>query len=121
MQSWADEIVGRFGRSARFQIGRAGADHADDFSDPHRDQAAVGESSDAKRDIDVLFQKIDRPILQAELNVNLRKRRQELRQNRLQIHTAEGDRGRYTQVPARCRVLARGGALGFGHIGEDSF
>ena len=58
--------------------------HAVDFPDTHRDQAAVGEIADAKRDVDVLLQEIDRPVLQIELNVHLRKRRQELRQNRLQ-------------------------------------
>ena len=85
MQSCAGEVVRRLGRSAGFQIGRTSAQHAADFPNPHRDQAAVGESPDAKRDIDVLLQEIDWPVLQIELNVYLRKRRQELRQNRLQV------------------------------------
>ena len=50
------EIFWRFGRPAVFQIGRARANHPADFPDPDRDQAAVGEGSDTKRDIDMLFQ-----------------------------------------------------------------
>ena len=63
--------------------------------------------------------RLTEPILQVELNVNLRKRRQELRQNRLQMITAESNGGRHNQVPARRRVLAGGGTLGLGHIGEN--
>jgi len=86
------EVVGRFGRPAGFQIRRTSAHHGDGFPDPRHDQAAVGETPDTKGDIDVplqkierdvLFKEIDGPILQAELNIDLRKRRQELRQNRL--------------------------------------
>jgi hypothetical protein len=54
------KIVRRFRRTARFHIGGARADHAADVSYPHRDEAVVGEDSDAKGDIDMLFQKIDR-------------------------------------------------------------
>jgi len=72
------EIIRRFGRPARFQICRAGADHTDGFADPHRDQAAVGESANGDADVHVLFRQIDRPILEDEMNVDLRERREEL-------------------------------------------
>src|SRR5262252_679400 len=105
----------------RFQIRRACTDNATNLSNSHRDEAAVGKRSNPKSDIDVLFQKIDCSILQTELNVNFRKRRQELRHNRQQMNAAEGERGRYNKVSARGRVLTGGSTLGFRHVVENSF
>ena len=121
MQSWVERSSGDLGVPRNFRY--AGLAHTTRQISPIRTAIRLlsAQSPDAKRDIDVLFQKIDGPILQAELNVDLRKRREELRHNRLEMQTAQGDGGRHTQLPARCRVLAGGGALGFGHIGEDSF
>src|SRR5262249_59120535 len=88
------EIIRRFRRSARFQIGRARASHTVYLSDTYRDQVAVGEIADAKRDIDVLVQEVDHPVLQIELNVDLGVRRQKLHQDRLETSTAERGGGR---------------------------
>ena len=115
------EIVRRSRRTVRFQVCRACTDNATNLSKSHRDEAAIGKRSNPKGDIDVLFQKIDGSILQTELNVNFRKRRQERRHNRQQMHAAEGERGRYNKVSARGRVLTGGGTLGFGHVVENSF
>src|SRR5436190_14773860 len=57
------EVLGPFGRPARIQIRRAGTHHGGGFPDPRCDQAAVGEAPDAKGDIDMPLQKIDRDVL----------------------------------------------------------
>jgi hypothetical protein len=49
----------------------------------NRSSSGAGLVTLEKIEREVLFQKIDRPILQAELNIDLRKRRQELGENRL--------------------------------------
>ena len=85
------EVARGLRRPVRFQVRRACTDNATNLSKSHCDEAAIGKRSNAKGDIDVLFQKIDCSVLQIELNVNVRKRRQERRHNRQQMRLGEAE------------------------------
>ena len=130
------EVVRRLRRTVRFQVRRACTDNATNLSKSHCDEAAIGKRTNAKGDIDVLFQKIDCSVLQIELNVNIRKRRQE---HRPQPVADACDRGRmgprqkglraglctHRRRHARLRprrpefVLTQRGSVGAPSVGRD--
>src|ERR1700682_31242 len=114
------EVVRRSRRSARFQIVRARAHHATNFSSLHRDQAAVGKFANPKGNVDLLFPEIDRAILQTKLDIDIREFRQKLHNDWLQMQAAHCNGCRHDQITSRRRVLTRGRALGLGYICEDA-
>ena len=58
------EVVRGLSATVRFQVRRACTDNAMYLSKSHCDEAAIGKRTNAKGDIDVLFQKIDCSVLQ---------------------------------------------------------
>src|SRR5882724_12624199 len=113
------EVAGSRRRAARGEIGRARADHAADFPDPRRDQAAIGQGADPNGEIDRLLQEIDRAVGEHQPDVDVRIGPEERRHDRQHVEAAEDDRRGDDEIAFRRAVFACRGTLGFADLFEN--
>lgn len=107
------QVRRRLRHAAPREIGRAGADDAPHLRDLARHQRAVGELAAAHGHVDILRDQIDLAVGHAELDLDARVARQEIRQELRDLVASDGRSGvdpdEPLQAPAGRRHLGFGG------------
>ncbi|CAM2181510.1 hypothetical protein BLAT2472_50444 [Burkholderia latens] len=116
-------VIAQFLDRVRFaillQIRGRGDRHALEQADAARDERRILQRPDADHAVDAFLQQIDRPVRQAELQIDVRVARMEFTQRRNHEEPADRPRHVYTQLSVRLPVVGLEACFGFLDVGED--
>mmetsp|Transcript_5844 Transcript_5844/g.22890 ORF Transcript_5844/g.22890 Transcript_5844/m.22890 type:complete len:242 (-) Transcript_5844:616-1341(-) len=104
----------------RLEIATPRHHRAPQRADAPRNEAGVRLLADTHREVDALFDQVDKTIMQLQIHLHARVLRLEAAHQRQQLHPSEGARRRHAQ-PALQPVLAGPQlALGLGNLGHQA-